>query len=184
MAMTIDLPPARPQGSVQRPGVLRRLFADYGQEFVVLAAIIVLFVVVALVNPRFLSANNLTTIFSGNAYIAVAAIGMSMVIITGHIDVSVGALIGVLATISGTLAVAGYPIWVAWLAPVLVGMAVNAVVGVLVAYARIPSIVVTLGMLSILRGGLISVTGGAWITDLPPDFLLAQKRLFGMPAPI
>ena len=51
---------------------------------------------------------------------------MSMVIITGHIDVSVGSLIGVLATISGTLAVSGYPIWVAWLVPVLVGIAVNA----------------------------------------------------------
>ena len=184
MAMTIDMPPARPQGSMQRPSVLRRLFADYGQELVVLAAIIALFVVVTLVNPRFVSANNLTTIFSGNAYIAVAAIGMSMVIITGHIDVSVGALIGVLATISGTLAVAGYPVWVAWLAPVLVGMAVNAVTGVLVAYARIPSIVVTLGVLSILRGGLISVTGGTWISDLPPDFLLAQKRLLGLPAPL
>ena len=49
--------------------------------------------------------------------------------------------------------------------PVLVGIAVNAVIGVLVAYARIPSIVVTLGMLSILKGGLISATGGAWITE-------------------
>ena len=39
-------------------------------------------------------------------------------------------------------------------------------------------------MLSILRGGLISVTGGTWITNLPPDFLLAQKRLFGMPVPV
>ena len=60
---------------------------------------------------------------------------MSMVIISGNIDVSVGSLIGVLATISGTLAVDGYPIWVAWLVPILVGMAVNAVVGALVAYA-------------------------------------------------
>ena len=73
--------------------------------------------------------NNLTRIFSGNAYIAVAAIGMSMVIISGNIDVSVGSLIGVLATISGTLAVAasrsGWP----GLVPILVGIAVNAVVG-------------------------------------------------------
>ncbi len=61
--------------------------------------------------------------------------------------------------------------WVAWLVPILVGIAVNAVVGALVAYARIPSIVVTLGMLSILKGGLISATGGAWITDMPPDFM-------------
>lgn len=163
---------------------LARFVSGYGQELVIACAIVVLFAVVALVNQRFLGANNLTSIFSGNAYIAVAAIGMSMIIITGHIDVSVGALIGVLATISGTLAVAGFPIWVAWLAPVVIGMAVNAVVGALVAYGRIPSIVVTLGMLSILRGGLVSVTGGAWITDLPPGYQLAQQRLFDVPAPI
>ncbi len=163
---------------------LRRLVADYGQELVVLATIIVIFVVVAVVNPRFVSANNLTSIFSGNAYIAVAAIGMAMVIITGNIDVSVGALIGVLATISGTLVVAGYPIWVAWFLPVLVGMGINAIIGILVAYGRIPSIVVTLGALSIMRGGLITVTGGNWISGLPPEYLIAQQKLFGLPFPL
>lgn len=184
MSMAADIPPVHPRTTARRPGFLRRLFADYGQEIVVLGAIIALFVVVSIVNPRFLSANNLTTIFAGNAYIAVAAIGMSMVIITGNIDVSVGALIGVLATISGTLAVSGYPVWVAWFVPVLVGMAIMGFQGVLVAYARIPSIVVTLGALSILRGGLISVTGGTWISDLPPEFLLAQKRILGLPMPL
>jgi ribose/xylose/arabinose/galactoside ABC-type transport system permease subunit len=184
MAMSMDLPPTRPASAARRPGFLSRLFSEYGQEIVVLAAIVVLFIVVTMVNPRFISANNLTTIFAGNAYIAVAAIGMSMVIITGNIDVSVGALIGVLATISGTLAVAGYPVWVAWFFPVLVGMAIMGVQGVLVAYARIPSIVVTLGAMSILRGGLISVTGGTWISGLPSEFLLAQQRWFGVPSPI
>ena len=163
---------------------LARFVSTYGQEIVIAGAIIVLFAVVSAINPRFLGANNLNTIISGNAYIAVAAIGMSMIIITGHIDVSVGALIGVLATISGTLAVSGYPIWVAWVAPLFIGAAVNGVVGALVAYGRLPSIVVTLGMLSILRGGLVSVTGGAWINNLPPEFQLAQQRLFGIPAPI
>jgi len=184
MAVTgVELSSARPQRK-PRLGGLKRLMSDYGQEVVVFAAIIALFVVGTLINPRCISANNLTSIFAGNAYIAVAAIGMSMVIITGNIDVSVGALIGVLATISGTLAVAGYPVWVAWFVPVLVGMAINAVIGVLVAYAKIPSIVVTLGALSILRGGLISVTGGTWISNLPPDFLIAQKRLLGIPVPL
>ncbi len=164
--------------------LFHRLYSAYGQEAVILLAMIALFVIVGLINPRFLSASNLNTIFSGNAYIAVAAIGMAMIIITGHIDVSVGALIGVLATISGTLAVSGYPVWVAWVVPILVGMAVNAIVGAMVAYARIPSIVVTLGMLSILRGGLISVTGGAWISGLPPEFLIAQAKPLGVPAPI
>ncbi|KJF72780.1 ABC transporter permease [Agrobacterium arsenijevicii] len=162
----------------------RRFLSDYGQEIFVLAAIITLFVCVPLVNPRFIAVNNLNTILSGNAYIAVAAIGMAMVIITGNIDVSVGALIGVLATVAGTLATSGYPVWVAWTVPILVGMSINTVIGLLVAYARIPSIVVTLGALSILRGGLISVTGGAWISNLPPSFLLAQQKLFGVPIPL
>jgi len=156
----------------------------YGQEFILLGAILALFVVVGFTNSRFLGANNITNIFAGNAYIAVAAIGMSLVIISGHIDVAVGSLIGVLATISGLLAVNGYPIWLAWLTPVVIGMLVNAGVGSLVAYLRIPSIVVTLGMLSILKGGLISATGGAWISNMPPDFLIAQFRLFGIPSPV
>ena len=168
----------------RRPAYLTRLFEAYGQEIVVLAALVVLFIVVGLYNPRFLSDTNLTSIFSGNAYIAVAAIGMAMVIISGHIDVSVGSLIGVLATIAGTLAVSGYPVWIAWLVPVVVGIVINAGLGALIAYLRIPSIVATLGMLSILKGGLISVTGGTWITGMPPEFFIAQARLFSIPAPV
>jgi len=161
-----------------------RIFEAYGQEIVVLGAIVTLFVVVGLVNPRFLSDSNLTSIFSGNAYIAVAAIGMSLVIITGHIDVSVGSLIGVLATIAGTLAVNGYPVWIAWTVPVVVGVVINTLVGVFIAYLRIPSIVMTLGMLSILKGGLISATSGTWITGMPPEFFIAQARFFGIPSPV
>jgi ribose/xylose/arabinose/galactoside ABC-type transport system permease subunit len=107
-----------------------------------------------------------------------------MVIISGNIDISVGSLIGVLATVSGTLAVNGYPLIVCWLAPLVVGAMATALMGFLVAYLRIPSIVVTLGMLSILKGGLISVTGGAWISNLPAGYALAQARPLGIPMPI
>ena len=162
----------------------RFLKALASQEALLAIAVVVLAVAVGLYNPRFLATRNLSDVLLGNAYIAVAAVGMSMVIVSGNIDISVGSLIGVLATLSGTLAVGGYPVWVAWTAPILAGVVVNAFVGGLVAYARIPSIVVTLGMLSILKGGLISVTDGAWITNLPADYLIAQKRLFGLPLPI
>ncbi|HUK66685.1 MAG TPA: ABC transporter permease [Anaeromyxobacteraceae bacterium] len=169
---------------VRRTRRLGRFVDAYGQELVVTAALLVLMAVAGTVNRRFLSETNLTSLFSGNAYVAVAAIGMSMVIISGNIDVSVGSLIGVLATISGTLAVKGYPIWFAWLFPVLVGVVVDAFIGVLVAYARIPAIVVTLGFLSILKGGLISATQGAWIANLPPGFFIAQFRVLGVPSPV
>lgn len=163
---------------------LQRFLSGYGQEIVVLLSIVALFVVVGAINPRFLSDTNINSIFAGNAYIAIAAIGMSMVIIAGHIDVSVGALIGVIATIAGTLAVKGYPIWMAWSLPILFAIAVNAGVGTLVAYTRIPSIVVTLGMLSILKGGLISATQGEWITNMPAGFMIAQMRPFGIPSAV
>jgi AI-2 transport system permease protein len=169
-------PPAR-----RRPF---RVGSTLGQEILLALAIVALFALVTWINPRFFSQNNLTAIFVGNAYIAVAAIGMSLVIISGHIDVSIGALIGVLATISGLLVTHGYPIWLAWAGPVLIGALVNLAVGAIVAYLRVPSIIATLAMLSILRGGLITATGGAWISGLPPGYQLAQFRLFEVPSPV
>lgn len=163
---------------------LQRFTSGFGQEIIIALSIAVLFVVVTWVNPRFISETNVNSIIAGNAYIAVAAIGMSIIIICGHIDVSVGSLIGVVATIAGTLAVKGYPVWIAWLVPVLVSVAINTLVGALVAYTRMPSIVVTLGMLSILKGGLIIATGGAWITGMPADFMLAQMRPLGVPSSV
>ena len=164
-----------------RAGAFRR-FAS--QEALLAGAVIGLAVVVGLINPRFLATRNLADILLGNAYIAVAAVGMSMVIISGNIDISVGALIGVLATLSGSLAVNGAPILVAWLVPLILGIAVMAAQGAVVAYLRIPAIVVTLGMLSILKGGLISVTGGKWITDLPQNFHLADLSVRGVSMPV
>ena len=177
--MSISLPAAN---AAHPLAALKRMAGT--QEAVLLLAIIALFVVVGLINPRFVSDRNLQSIFLGNAYIAVAAIGMSMVIISGNIDISVGSLIGVLATISGSLAVAGYPIFICWLVPLVAGALVTGFMGLLVAYVRIPAIVVSLGMLSILKGGLISVTGGAWITDLPEGFHLSQMKPMGLPMPI
>ena len=164
-----------------RTGLFRRLAT---QEALLAVAILALAIVVGFINPRFLATRNLSDILLGNAYIAVAAIGMSMVIISGNIDISVGALIGVLATLSGSLAVAGAPVLVTWLAPLVLGVVVMAAQGAIVAYLRIPAIVVTLGMLSILKGGLISVTGGKWITDLPANFHLADMTFLGVPMPV
>src|SRR5207248_998061 len=153
-------------GWAGRRSGLRRLAGS--QEGVLLLAIAALLVVVGAINPRFVAERNLETILLGNAYIAVAAIGMSMIIISGNIDISVGSLIGVLATLSGSLAVAGAPIALSWGVPVLLSIAVTAAMGAVVDYLRIPSIVLTLGMMSVLQGGLISVTNGAWISNLPP----------------
>lgn len=178
---------------------LNRVFGN--QETVLGLAIVVLLVIVGLSSPRFLAERNLSDILQGNAYIAVAAIGISMVIISGNIDISVGSLIGLLAAVSGNIVVAGtsmtimddgsrlflagpLTILLAWVAPLVLGGLVGAFNGFLVAYLRIPSIVVTLGMLSILKGILIIWTQGERITDMPDAYLLAQMRPLGIPTPI
>lgn len=159
-----------------------RYFAN--QETAVLLFLILLAVVVGYINPRFLASRNVSDILQGNAYIAIAAIGMSIVIITGNIDISVGSLVGLLAVIAGRIVTSGAPPIVAWLAPLFIGALVGAFIGYLVAYLHIPSIVVTLGMLSILKGFLIIWTAGSRVEDMPPNFFLAQWDWFGIPVPI
>ncbi|MCY3831377.1 MAG: ABC transporter permease [Chloroflexi bacterium] len=161
---------------------ITKLFGN--QESVILFGLLLLIFVVGIANPRFLQERNISDILQGNAYIAVAALGMTMVIVTGNIDISVGSLIGLLAVISGRLVVAGLPSPLAWLAPLFVGAGVGAFIGFLVAYLRIPSIVVTLGMLSIIKGILIIWTGGERVTDMPADYHLSQMRPLGIPMPI
>ncbi len=151
------------------------------QESVLALGILTLIIVVGVLNPRYVADRNISEILQGNAYIAVAAIGVSMVIMSGNIDISIGSLIGVLGIISGAMVVAGYPVWLSWLAPLVLGALVGSLIGFLVAWLRIPSIIVTLGMLSILKGGLLIFTNAEWITGMPAEYALSQQRPLGIP---
>ena len=173
---------ALPRGKTDERYRITKLFGN--QESVILFGLLLLIFVIGIANPRFLNERNISDILQGNAYIAVAALGMTMVIVTGNIDISVGSLVGLLAVISGRLVVAGLPSPLAWLAPLFVGAGVGAFIGFLVAYLRIPSIVVTLGMLSIIKGILIIWTAGERVTDMPPDYFLSQMRPLGIPMPV
>ena len=161
---------------------MTKLFGN--QESVILFGLLLLIFVIGIANPRFLQERNISDILQGNAYIAVAALGMTMVIVTGNIDISVGSLVGLLAVISGNLVVAGLPTPLAWFVPLVIGGLFGAFIGFLVAYLRIPSIVVTLGMLSIIKGILIIWTGGRRVTNMPADYFLSQMRPLGIPMPI
>ena len=171
-----------PRGAGEERYRITKLYGN--QESIILFGLLLLIFAVGIANPRFLQERNISDILQGNAYIAVAALGMTMVIITGNIDISVGSLVGLLAVISGRLVVAGAPSPLAWLAPLIVGAGFGALIGFLVAYLRIPSIVVTLGMLSIIKGILIIWTAGERVTDMPADYHLSQMRPLGIPMPI
>jgi rhamnose transport system permease protein len=154
------------------------------QETVLFVAFCVVFGWVGSLNHGFLEFSNFVDMLYNCSYIGVAAIGMTMIILCGHIDISIGAALGVCATVAGKLAVAGVPLAVVFSATILAGGIIGLVNGLLVAYGRIPAIVTTLGMASILKGSLILSTGGRWIYGLPPGFAISRTSLLGIPVPI
>lgn len=154
------------------------------QESVLVIAFLLVLGGVTVMNRGFIAPTNLVDILYNSSYIGVAAVGMTMIILCGHIDISIGAALGLCATVAGKLAVAGVPLWIVFTATVVTGGVIGLINGLLVAYCRIPAIVATLGMASILKGGLILSTGGIWIYGLPPGFGISRQLIMGIPLPI
>jgi rhamnose transport system permease protein len=105
-----------------------------------------------------------------NAAVLLVAIGMTTVIISGEIDISVGSQFAVCTYLTGALAKEGMPILLVLPCVVLAGVAMGAVGGAFVAWLRMPSIVVTLALMVAWRDGLRWATEGAWIQGLPAGF--------------
>jgi rhamnose transport system permease protein len=154
------------------------------QESVLVIAFLLVLGGVTVMNRGFIAPTNLVDILYNSSYIGVAAVGMTMIILCGHIDISIGAALGLCATVAGKLAVAGVPLWIVFTVTILTGGVIGLVNGLLVAYCRIPAIVATLGMASILKGGLILSTGGIWIYGLPHGFGISRQLILGIPLPI
>ena len=131
---------------------------------------VVLVVLVTIVAPSFLSSTNLRDLAINNASVLIVAVGMTMVILTGEIDISVGSQFAVCTYVAGLLAKSGMPAIVLPFAVLMVGALMGAVGGFLVARLRMPSIVVTLALMVMWRDGLRWVTEGTWIQDLPANF--------------
>ena len=133
---------------------------------------------VSIINSAFVSAENLRDILIKVSPFAIIGSGITFVILTGEIDISVGSLMGFLAAILGSLVSAEHahlPVALAILITLLVGTAVGFLNGVLVTFGRVPSIIVTLGTLTVLRGCTELIMHGEWVKDLP-----AGLRFFGI----
>lgn len=140
----------------------------------VLSVLVLLFLtifVVAGVNPTFLSVQNFRDLLVQAAPVIIVGCGMTLVVLTGEIDISVGSLFGLLAVILGLFSSPTHhdlPIAAVVSIALLVGTLVGLLNGILVTVARVPSIIATLGMLTILRGVAEIILEGDTITDLPP----------------
>ena len=139
-------------------------------EISVAFAIAVLLIVLVFLAPGFFTRENLSDLVLANMPVLIVALGMTLVILTGHIDISVGTTFAICGVAAGEFAKMGLPAWGAGLVACAIGAMLGAINGALVAYLRIPSIVVTLAAMVAFRDALRWITQGAWVQDLPANF--------------
>ena len=142
----------------------------YKRELSAAVAYAVLLVAVGIIAPSFFSGANLRDLALNNAPVLLVAIGMTMVILVGQIDISVGSQFAVAGVAAGWLAKSGIPIPMLLPCLIVIGAAMGAVNGVMVGWLRLPSIIVTLAMLVAWRDALRWITGGEWVQNLPANF--------------
>ncbi|RFC66998.1 ABC transporter permease [Mesorhizobium denitrificans] len=164
--------------SIKGPGSIN------GEAFHKLSALATLALLVgafAFGNSAFLSVNNGLTLLLQTSVIGLLGIGMTMVIITGGIDLSVGSVLALSGTVAGLLVKAGVPVPVAMTVAVGVGAVCGLINGLVITRMRITPFVATLGMMMIARGTALQLTGAAPISQLGEAFgWLGNGALFRM----
>ena len=142
----------------------------YRRELSALAAFAAVLLVLALAAPRFYRPDQLRAFAVSSAPVLVAAVGMTLVILCRQIDISIGSQFCVCGVVAGLLAKAGVPMPLVALTTVFVGGATGAINGAIVALLGLPSIVVTLATLVILRESLRYLREGELVRNLPHGF--------------
>jgi rhamnose transport system permease protein len=142
----------------------------YRRELPPLIAFAALLAVVGVAAPSFFSAVNMRDLALNAAPVLIVAVGMTLVILVGEIDISVGSQFALCSVAAALLAKSGVPIVLVPLPVLAIGAALGAVNGLLVGLLGLPSIIVTLAMLVTWRDALRWMTEGAWVQDLPANF--------------
>ncbi len=155
------------------------------RELSILLLMVVFFIIVGLNNHEFVTGATISLMVKASVILLVMAIGQSFVLFTSNIDVSVGSIMGLSAAVCGVLLTSGYNVWIVILSVLLVGTVVGFVNGIGVAYFKVPSIIMTLGMLGIIRGIMLLYTEGMWIEDIPNFYKkLSGLKMLGISLPV
>jgi rhamnose transport system permease protein len=142
----------------------------YTREIAVGITILVIMLALAISAPGYFNSSNLIDLFMANMPVMIISLGMTLIIVTGQIDISVGSVFAICSIATGIFAKYGLGGIGSGLAACIAGATCGALNGALVGYLRIPSIVVTLATMVALRDGLRWKTQGSWIEDLPAHF--------------
>jgi ribose transport system permease protein len=158
------------------------------QAFWITIVVILISLVMSFVSDVFISQRNLFNVTRNLAFTGILALGITPVIITAGIDLSVGSIMGLSGMVLGIVMTNGAPMWLGIVAALATAILVGLVNGTLIAYLKLSPFVVTLGMLSIARSLALVISNGKLISDFGPDndaFLeLGGGRIGFIPNPI
>jgi ribose transport system permease protein len=148
------------------------------QEFSIGLLLLALVIALSLRTGTFLTGNNLVNVLRNSSWIAIAAFGEAIVIIAGGIDLSVGSVMALTGLVTAFALQAGWGVPLAVAAGLATGGLAGSLTGILISRGRLPSFIVTLGMLSAARGIAFGLTSGEPVRDLPSGFVyLGQHNL-------
>jgi ribose transport system permease protein len=167
----------------------QRLNALFGQPWSGVAILLVFYLVLLLVfsilSPFFLTVRNMMAIGSNVAFIGLMAAAGTPLIIAGGLDLSVAAIAGLSGVMIAVLHGAGLHIWAAALGVILIGAAIGAVNGLFATRLKLNPLIVTLGMMSIVSGTALILTGGLTRALIVPGFnWIGSGRVFNVPVPL
>jgi ribose transport system permease protein len=167
--------PAGAQGTVVRGSRVRGLTRLLGvKELGIIVVLVVLIVLIGTVRPNFLTVGSLVNIGQRSAWYGILALGTVFLLSMGEIDLSIGALYGVCINAAAVLMAGGTDPWVAAAAGLLLGVGLGGLNGVVANVLRLPTIIITLGTLSMYRGLALIVSGGRSIYEVPRQHAFFQ----------
>ena len=150
-----------------------------------LIGLVLLCIVITMVTPNFLSVSNITNVFTQVSVNAIIAIGMTFVILTGGIDLSVGSTLAISGAVGASIVKSTGNVFLAIIVAAVIGIAVGLINGLLVSKGKLQAFIVTLATMTIFRGATLVFTDGTPISKLPEAFVkIGNGKLGFMPIPV
>ncbi len=175
--------PSEPDNIRRRPllGVIR----PYLQRFGIVIALVVLCMILGAITPNFLTPRNLLNVAQQISINGILAVGVTYVLLTGGVDLSLGSLVALTGVVAATFAHPDeYPVVVPVLLGILAGAACGAVNGVVIARGQVAPFITTLGMMTIARGLALLVCGGRPVSNMSPEMARLGGEIAGIPIPV
>jgi ribose/xylose/arabinose/galactoside ABC-type transport system permease subunit len=150
--------------------------SGFSQKIVIVGVLVVIVAVLAALSREFLTITNLTNVARQVAFVVITGSAVTLLMISGNFDLSIGSILGLTGMFSAFFVSAGLPLWISLIAATLIGTATGLLNGLMVVALKIPSIIATLGTMYAARGLALVITGGNSIhLGLGPQFTLLGR---------